>query len=472
MIDRSLRRFSATIAILAAFQAPAVHATDLLQAWQGAQGNDPELLMARAAHETGHAYQREAEALWRPSVVASATVGKSDNRTGISGAQFSGPGFGTLQGASFNTSINHGTATEWSIAARQPLLSLERLAQGRELALNADLSDQQWTGARMQRLLAVVDAYFSAALAQESVRVLSGQLNAVEQSLAEVRERFAQGDVPATDTHEANARALGLKAQLMAAQTDLAVRRAALSDMTGIAPEALELRRPRPEFTDAPLLEVGPLDTWMKDAGTQNPDILSSTTGLEVARQEQRRYRPEADTTIDLVARVSRDSLTGSGDFGDAANTSRNTTIGIQLTVPVFTGGYQSARAEEAAHHSDEAMAKASLARHRVTLQTQATWLGLNAGKARLEALMQARSASAERLATTRLGHEVGDRSTLDLLNAQADDAHAELDLIQGQMDVLRQRLQLAALANHLDDELLQRVNAQLVSQFVSGHDQ
>jgi outer membrane protein len=456
-------RFASLLAItLSAVLGSSAHATDLLDVWQGAQSNDPELQMARASHDVGHAYQREADALWRPSVLASAMVGKSDSRTGISGAQFSGPELGTLQGAEFNTSIHRGTATDWSVAAKQPLLSMEKLAQGRQLSLSAELADRQWAGARLQRELTVVDAYFSASLAQQTVKVLEGQLESVNRALAETRERFAQGDVPVTDTHEANARALGLKAQLLAARTDLIVRRATISEMTGIATDALVLHGPRASFTDPGLFELGSLETWLNDTNAGNPDILSATTGLDVARQEQRRYRPEADASIDLVARVARESLTGGGDFGNASNLNRNATIGIQVTVPVFTGGYQSARAEEAAHHADEAMARTTLARHRVDLQTRASWASLDAAKIRVLALEEARKASAERLAATRLGLEVGDRSTLDLLNAQSDDARAELELAQGQLDMLNQRLRLAALADRLDDDLLKRVNAQL----------
>jgi len=66
------------------------------------------------------------------------------------------------------------------------------------------------------------------------------------------------------------------------------------------------------------------------------------------------------------------------------------------------------------------------------------------------------------RLDATRLGRQVGDRTTLDLLNAENDAASAELTLWQARIDLLMNRLRLAALAGRLDETSLQSVNASL----------
>ena len=66
------------------------------------------------------------------------------------------------------------------------------------------------------------------------------------------------------------------------------------------------------------------------------------------------------------------------------------------------------------------------------------------------------------RLAATRLGREVGDRTTLDLLNAENDAGATELALLQVRVDVLLNQLRLQALAGQLDESRLLPVNAQL----------
>jgi outer membrane protein len=77
-------------------------------------------------------------------------------------------------------------------------------------------------------------------------------------------------------------------------------------------------------------------------------------------------------------------------------------------------------------------------------------------------ALEQSRIASEARLQTTRTGLEVGDRTTLDVLNAQNDLAQAELSLAQARIARLLDGLRLAALAGQLDEARLARVDARL----------
>ena len=86
----------------------------------------------------------------------------------------------------------------------------------------------------------------------------------------------------------------------------------------------------------------------------------------------------------------------------------------------------------------------------------------MTAGAGRINALSQALASSGSRLDATRLGRQVGDRTTLDLLNAENDAASAELTLLQARIELLMNRLRLAALAGRLDERWLQSVNASL----------
>ena len=79
-----------------------------------------------------------------------------------------------------------------------------------------------------------------------------------------------------------------------------------------------------------------------------------------------------------------------------------------------------------------------------------------------MTALSEARKASLARLDATRLGRQVGDRTTLDLLQAENDASAAELALLQARTDLLLGQLRLQALAGQLGEPELQLVNAQL----------
>jgi len=129
------------------------------------------------------------------------------------------------------------------------------------------------------------------------------------------------------------------------------------------------------------------------------------------------------------------------------------------VTVPLYTGGYRNARQDEALHLVDKARADTERARQQVALQTRAAWLGLTVGARRVGALAEALQANRARLSATRLGRKVGDRTTLDLLNAENDTANAELALLQARVALLMDHLRLSALAGQLDEAALQAAN-------------
>ena len=440
-------------------------ATDLVDAWRGAQQHDLDYAAARAAQQAGAARRGQASALWRPTVVLSGAAGVAGSDTAVTGAQFSAPGFGTSDGVAFNTSVNRGTLGRWALSASLPLVSRERDAQGRELTLSADVADLQWQDARQALMLNTAQRYFDVVLAQESLRVLRQQQAAVDQALTEARDRYRLGDVPVTDTHEAAARSEAIAAQRLALETDLQLKQAAFTDATGLQPEAGQMLLPA---RDAAPLDTPALAFWLSEAVAHNLLLRTQLVAVEVARQEAAKTSAALSPSVDLIAQVGNERLSGSGSFdsgGSASNRSGNRMIGLQLSVPLYTGGMRSARQDEAQRGIDKAQAQAARTRQQIELQTRAAWLGLTVGAGRVQALSQALVASRLRLDATRLGRQVGDRTTLDLLNAENDAATAELVLAQARIDLLMNRLRLAAVAGRLDEASLQSVNTALQAQ-------
>jgi outer membrane protein len=228
-----MRSAALLCAIVWAVASPTVRAADLVDAWRAAQRNDLEFSAAQSARQAGEARREQGASLWRPSLQFSGTAGKGNNETSTTGARFTAPGFGTVDGASFDTSVNNGNLWRWSLQARQPLISRERDAQKRQLELSADAAELEWQAAQQALMLRTAERYFDVALASEALRVLRQQQAAVERALVEARDRFKLGDVPVTDTHEATARAQAIKAEVLAAETTLQMKQAALVDVTG-----------------------------------------------------------------------------------------------------------------------------------------------------------------------------------------------------------------------------------------------
>lgn len=445
-----------------AFAAPPARAADLLDAWRAAQQHDLEFSAARSAREAGQARREQGASLWRPTLQFTGTVGVANADTATSGAQFSAPGLGSSNGVDFNTSINGGTATRWALQARQPLVNRERDASKRQLELSADMADLEWAGAQQALMLRTAERYFDVVLAAESLRVLQRQQDAVARAHAEAMDRFRLGDVPVTDTHEAAARLEAIRAQVLAAETQLDLARTAFADATGLADGRLDPLAAGPAGGGAPLPALA---QWLADAKTRNPQLRVQLAAAELARQEAAKFDALASPTLDVVAQIGQDRMTGSGDYGDASNHQNNALIGLQLSVPLYTGGYRGAKQTETQRLAEKAVTDAERSAQQVALQTRAAWLGLTVGAGRVAALGDALKASRSRLDATRVGRAAGERTTLDLLNAENDAASAELALLQARIRWLLDRLRLASLAGQLDEAELAAVNAHLAPQ-------
>ena len=133
--------------------------------------------------------------------------------------------------------------------------------------------------------------------------------------------------------------------------------------------------------------------------------------------------------------------------------------LGVQVSVPLYTGGLRSARQAEALRLADKAAVEADRSRQQTAQQVHSAWLGLSVGAERVQSLAEGLGASEARRDATHLGRQVGQRTTMDVLNAENDAAAARLALAQARTGLLLDRLRLAALAGQLDEDTLHSAN-------------
>jgi outer membrane protein len=444
--------------LAALWLSPSAQALDLMQIWDQARQHDPQMQVVQATRSSVQAYEAQAQSLWRPVVMGSATVGAMSADTRTTGAQFSVGGQPAMPG-SFATSASAALSTRWSVQAKQALYSPERQSQQAQLQQAAGVAEWRADLAHQQFMLLTVQRYFQVLLADRQQQVLKKQLAAVERSLTEARDRFAIGDLPVTDTHEAAARASGLQAQWLAADSELQMARQVLAESTLLPIEALKPQAPK---VTEPVTASPTLDQVLAQVREANTGLRLKKAQWDLARQEVKKHQVRGGITLDLVAQAGRDRLSGDGDFGPASNIQSQQMVGLSLNVPLYTGGYRSAKLQEAVSAQAQAEAEYELAVQQTQQQARSVWLALHTGPARLSALQAAWKASTARLDATRLGRQVGDRTTLELLQAENDAAQAELAWLRTQTELLQTRLQLDALTGSLSVDSLQAINAQL----------
>lgn len=431
---------------------------DLMDTWRLALSHDPEYRAEQAAVEAGGEQRNLARSLWLPTIGASATAGRAGHTSSTQGAQFVTPNMNS-EDVEFNTSIRGGNLSSYALGIKQPLLNRARLAESRQLQLSAEVADLQWQSAQQNLMLKVAQRYFAVVLAREKVSFLTQQQRQIDLIQQETQERFELGDRPVTDTYEALAHAQGLQAQLLAAQMqeDLAV--ADFTDLTTQAPDRL-LTVPLPAPLQAPQLD--PLTDWLTETVQLNPLLQMHNKGVSIAVEQVAQYSSWSSPTLDLIGQLGYEKLDGSGRYGSALNKADDWMVGVQLNVPIFTGGYRSAKHRQALHLQDQNLAQGDMLRQQVKQQTRAAWLGVQVNGQKVTALQKALKASQERLSATRLGHELGDNTTLERLDAENTVAQMQFELLDAKVSLIVHQLQLAALVGGLDEGHLLQANAYL----------
>ncbi|QXL84567.1 TolC family protein [Comamonas sp. NLF-1-9] len=435
--------------------APSAHALTLTQAWQAAEGHDRQLAAARAAAGVAEPQRQQARALWRPQLALTASAGLAASDTKMRGAQFSAPGLGSSSGVDFATSIHGGAATRVALQASQPLYNPARRAEQHQLTLQADRAQLALQAARQSAMLRTASSYLNLAMAQEKLRVLQGQIQAVQSAAQEAQDRFDIGAAPVTAVHEAGAELALIQAQVAGAQADITTRTRELADITGLPPERLAVQLPA---SASP--EPRALDLWQQLAEDTSLVLREQQLQTQLAQAELDKYAAGSRASVDLIAQAAHDRLDGRGDFGAARNTSLNAMVGVQLTIPISTGGMRSGREQEAAARLAAAQQQEDAAREQLARSIEAAWLAMHTGAQQTRALQAALDASRLREDATHTGYETGERTLLDVLRARNDVAATRLQLAQARVGTLLARLQLAERAGQLDTAALQDASA------------
>jgi outer membrane protein len=128
----------------------------------------------------------------------------------------------------------------------------------------------------------------------------------------------------------------------------------------------------------------------------------------------------------------------------------------------LYEGGLVNSKTREAAANRERARQDLENARRNVEHQTRQAYLGVVSGMSQVQALQQALASSESLLEASKLGHEVGVRTNLDVLNAQQQLYSTRRDFYQAQYNYLVSELQLKAAAGSLKEEDLQKVNQAL----------
>ena len=419
---------------------------DLLDAYRDALANDANFQASRSAVAAAREALPQALAGLLPVVSASAQ--RSQNET-VNRQRL-------LSGGIFDSRSDY-RAESGAISLRQPLYRKYNwanlsLAEAQVAAAEASFEkDRQDAGLR------VAGAYFEVLLAQSQVRTLQAQLEAYEEEQKRAARAFEAGSGTRTDIDESRARALQARAVLLEAGNILDNNRRALAALVGTSPAALADVAPARLALVPP--EPAALEPWLQQMEAANPELATLRRQVEMAGQDIERQRAGHFPTLDLIAARQY----GANESNVSINLSYFTSyVGMQLAVPIFSGGGVSAAVRQAEANRDKARHLLEAGRQRLGVDTQKFFYGVTQGVDKVQAYDAALQSAEQALLSMRKGIQAGTHTQVDVLNALQRVAEAKRTLAQARYEFLLNRLRLAAVAGQLDDDLFARINKSL----------
>lgn len=421
---------------------------NLIDVYQQALANDPELASALNANKSAHETIEQSKALYRPQInfAASASNSSTDIRF-----------LDDIPGGDGSANFNSYRA---AIEARQPIYRKENLVQMDQAETQVSQADKQYHLSQQNLILRTTEAYFRVLVAQDQIDLIVAQKEAILSQLQQAKATFEVGTSTITDVNEAQARYDLIIAQEVKAVNDLEIAKRGVQAITGNKPQ--DLTAVKADIMVLPMEQT--MQEWQDITRQNNLNVQIQQDILRLAEQEIDLAKAGHLPTLDAVASFSNTYTDGSPTPFNAGNQLENATIGVELAIPIYQGGAISSRVKQAAYNQQKAQNDLDAVIRRAELDAQEAYLNLQTSIAQVSALEQALRSSQSQLDSTSLGYEVGVRTSVDVLDAQQQLYAAKRDLLQARYDYLLNIVRLKSASGIVAESDLVDINQQLLS--------
>jgi outer membrane protein len=439
---RIMRRTQLATLVAGALLTMNAQALDLMEALNAAQAYDSQFMSARATREASAEKLPQGRSGLLPSVALTGSISKNDSEITSANPLFARTGISRPQNL--------------QIQLKQPIFNLASFDLFSQGKLQTAIGDVQFEQAKMDLLLRVSQAYFDVLAAQDAISFIQAQKTAITEQLASAKRNFEVGTATITDTHEAQARYDLTLAQEIAAMNDLEVKRNALAVVIGKTPGELNQLSPGIKLVTP---EPANVDKWVENAATGNVGVVVQKLAVDIAKLEISRNRAGHFPSLDAIA--SRTESKGTSAI-DPNGTSNINSVGLQLTIPLFSGFAVTSKVREAIALENKASADLDTAKRNASQAARTAYLGVQSGLSQVKALEAAEVSSNSALESNKLGYEVGVRINIDVLNAQQQLYSTRRDLAKARYDTLINSLKLKAATGSLTESDIAQINSLL----------
>ncbi|MYM68816.1 TolC family outer membrane protein [Pseudoduganella sp. FT55W] len=432
-----VRALAAAALVCCAGQAGAI---GLLQAYNAALANDPAYRSAIHEYEAGQQNKAIGRSQLLPQI--SANYSASKNRTDI------------ITQTPLGDSPSHPVyfSRSSSVQLRQPILNLDSLARYKQSVAQTDYSAAVFDSRKQEMIVRLVSAYLDALLQSEQLRLTQAQRDAyIEQK--NVNDRlFEKGEGTRTDMIETQARLDLSEAQVLEAQDSLQTALATLSALVG--EKVMVLDDLAPQFRIAPM-GADSYEDWKDIALKNNPEIRAQEFGVEAARQDVNKNRAGHAPRVDFVTSYSKNTADTINTYNQQSTVRA---VGIQVSIPLFSGGYATATTRQSAANYEKSKSDLQTNTDKVLVELKRQYSAVLSSSKRVLALEKAVASGELLITATEQSIKGGVRINLDLLNARQQLYTSRRDQAQARYNYLLSTVKMKAAAGVLGVDDLREV--------------
>jgi outer membrane protein len=452
--------------VLAMGLASTAQAQSLMALYRAAQGYDSAYQAAQAQFTATSAKVDQAQALYAPSVNFQAGLKRGWEQ---GGAKTDSTG---LTGTSSTDSTSDKAQTDGTLGVQlsQPLYNRFNEVVITQAQRGVAIAEAAMRATGQDLMVRVSAAYFDVLASNDSLAFVRAQKAAVAEQLASAKRNFEVGTATITDTREAQARFDLVIAQEIAAENDLTIKKSLLNQQVGTTDA-------QPVGVRLPLIlpaVAGNEAEWTASTEQNQAQVQSKRIELELAQLESAKSRASTAPSVALSAAVGKSipwggtstsststSSTGSSSSGTSTrpNDGQSASVGVTLTIPLFTGRTLDAKLKETVSLEEKARNDLETVRRNALQTTRTAFYGVQSGMGQVKAFEAAEVSSQSALDANKLGYQVGVRINIDVLNSQSQLFDTKAKLAKARYDVLVGGLKLRQAAGTLAEAHLQEVN-------------
>lgn len=340
----------------------------------------------------------------------------------------------------------------WGLQLSQALYRKDHWARLAQADAGVAQAQADIESARQALIVRSAEAYFDVLTAQDSLVFAQAEKDAVQQQYEQSQERFDVGLIAITDVRESKAQLDISIASEIAAQAQLDTARENLAAIIGYQPKELV-----PLAETLPLAEPAPsdIDAWVDTAMDNNLQIRAASYGVEAAKQGVELSRAGHYPTLDLVGQYSLQDDNGGSTQGEITQSA----IGLDLVIPLYSGGGTSAKVDQAKARRLQAQKGLELAKRSATQNARASYLNVHSSISQVNALAEVLKSTQTAREAAEAGFEVGTRTAVDVLDAVRQVYRSQRDYIDARHQYVLSALRLKQAAGTLSEEDLQQIS-------------